>query len=371
MLAVAGAGKTYYICHSIDKLKRNLILAYTNENIHNIIKELCNACGQVPDLTTVTTFDSFVYHDAICPYEPSIAQHFSCTAFKSNGICTLDPPPQRIKNEQGKQISNPKYVKKDKIRHYVTKGQQYYCQNMTELIMQLSSKKEDSLILRVANRINQFYDQVLIDEFQDFREFDYEVIMGLAKYINNIVLVGDYYQHSVSAINNSGKPFKNRAGFVSYPDFIKELEKKKFVIDTTTLAQSRRCSSAVCEFISKKLGIAIASKENKIGNVIWSDENAVSIIENKEIMKLVYNNSNAYSFRSMNWSYSKGDTFDNVCVILTGKFDELDREDFSVDSLSPIEINKLYVAMTRSSGNLYLIKASTFKNIKKNYIMSN
>ena len=38
MLAVAGAGKTYHICHAIDKEKRNLILAYTHENIDNIEK---------------------------------------------------------------------------------------------------------------------------------------------------------------------------------------------------------------------------------------------------------------------------------------------------------------------------------------------
>ena len=32
ILAVAGAGKTYYICHKIDPAKRNLILAFTHEN---------------------------------------------------------------------------------------------------------------------------------------------------------------------------------------------------------------------------------------------------------------------------------------------------------------------------------------------------
>ena len=42
ILAVAGAGKTYHICHKIDPIKRNLILAYTNENIYNIKKELCH-----------------------------------------------------------------------------------------------------------------------------------------------------------------------------------------------------------------------------------------------------------------------------------------------------------------------------------------
>ena len=29
ILAVAGAGKTYHICHNIDKNKKNLILIYS------------------------------------------------------------------------------------------------------------------------------------------------------------------------------------------------------------------------------------------------------------------------------------------------------------------------------------------------------
>jgi len=33
------------------------------------------------------------------------------------------------------------------------------------------------------------------------------MIIGLSKVLNSILLVGDYYQHSVSAINNTGKPF--------------------------------------------------------------------------------------------------------------------------------------------------------------------
>ena len=33
MLAVAGAGKTYHICHEIQPDKRNLIVAFTHANI--------------------------------------------------------------------------------------------------------------------------------------------------------------------------------------------------------------------------------------------------------------------------------------------------------------------------------------------------
>ena len=40
ILAVAGSGKTYYICNNINENSRNIIIAYTNQNIKNIINEL-------------------------------------------------------------------------------------------------------------------------------------------------------------------------------------------------------------------------------------------------------------------------------------------------------------------------------------------
>jgi DNA helicase-2/ATP-dependent DNA helicase PcrA len=69
----------------------------------------------------------------------------------------------------------------------------------------------------------------------------------------------------------------------------------------------------------------------------------------------------------MNWSYSKGDTVDAACVILTDKFEKLDTDEFSLAGIPVPTINKLYVAMTRSKGDLFLIKASVFKKYKPTY----
>ena len=367
ILAVAGAGKTYHICHEIDPIKRNLILAFTHENIHNIQKELCDAHGCVPELTTVTTFDSFVYHQLILPYEPSIAEHFGCPRFISRGICTIDPPPQTIKNTKGKPVANPLYKKKDRLAHYVTMRGQYYCATLSELVLQVKKKRE-SLVKRVAARLNLFYDCVLIDEFQDFREYDYELIMALAKQLNDVVLVGDYHQHSVSATNNSGKPFKNKSTDVSYDDFVAELQKAGFEVDLTTLDKSRRCSAEVCAYVSEKLRISITSNGDHGGAVKWIDDDPSSVLDDDRIIKLVFQEAGKYSFPALNWSYSKGDTVDSACVILTDGLDNLDSDKFNPDRVTPSTLNKLYVAMTRSRGDLYLMKASTFKAIKDAYI---
>lgn len=60
----------------------------------------------------------------------------------------------------------------------------------------------------------------------------------------------------------------------------------------------------------------------------------------------------------------------NVCVILTKTFENIDSESFSCDKLSIITINKLYVALTRTKGNLYIIKQSDFKKAKTKYLNS-
>lgn len=369
ILAVAGAGKTYHICHSIDPMKKNLILAYTNENIHNIEKELCDAYKGVPKLTTVMTFDSFVYRHLICPYEPSIAEHFSCPAFVSSGICTVDPPSKQITNARGQMVANPKYETKDKLRHYITNKGQYYCATLSELVLQVKKGRE-SLVKRIAARLNLFYDNVLIDEFQDFREHDYELIMALAKQLNSVMLVGDYYQHSVSATNNAGKPFKKKKSDVGYSEFISELQSTGFKVDTKTLDKSRRCSTEICNYVSKKLGINISSYDEHEGSVIWVDDLAMEILDNKQIVKLIFKEADKYSFQALNWSYSKGDTVDAACVILTERFDRLDNENFSIRGIPISTINKLYVAMTRSRGDLYLMKSSTFKKLKDLYMIS-
>ena len=368
ILAVAGAGKTYHICHAVDQGKRNLILAFTRENVANIQRELIDAFGTIPELTTISTFDSFVYHNLILPYEPSIGAHFGCAQFVSKGITTIDPPPQRVKSSVGKMIPNRRYAAKDRLLHYIDGGLRYYCATLSELALQVKCGK-DTLLGRAAKRLNLFYDEIYIDEFQDFREHDFDLIVKLSKALDNVTLVGDYYQHSVSAQNNSGKPFAKGKVEIGYQEFLGKLKKEGLEIDEMSLRESRRCAPAVCSFVREKLGIQIVSSGDNEGEVIWIEEDPDAILSNDEIIKLVYNNSDSYAFRSVNWSYSKGDTMDSTCVVLTNGFERLAEEDFSPEGISRRTINKLYVALTRSRGDVYLIRASVFKSVKDRYCL--
>ena len=132
--------------------------------------------------------------------------------------------------------------------------------------------------------------------------------------------------------------------------------------------KSRRCSAEICDYVSKKLHISITSSGDHCGAVRWIDDNPTSVLDDDRIIKLVFQEAAKYSFPALNWSYSKGDTVDSACVILTDGLDNLDSDTFNPDRVKPSTLNKLYVAMTRSRGDLYLMKASTFKAIKDAYI---
>lgn len=373
MLAVAGSGKTYTLCNSINENEKNLILAYTNENIHNIINELLKKYTYVPERTEVMTFDKFIYQYIICPYEPTIRQFFNEPNFKRKGITIQEPPESSFKiGEIWRKNSN--YPSQKELGHYHKEGK-YYCSLLSELIMKVK-KRPINLAQKAISNLNILFDKVLIDEFQDFRKYDYELINAFIKYCNNILLVGDYYQHSVSAKNNSGKPFSKRGkgenskkDIISYEEYVELLEKNGALVDTTTLIKSRRCPNNICQFISKKLEIKMEANNDHKGNIYFLEGNdIIKVLKDDTIIKLVLQEKEKYRFKAENWSYSKGNTYSNVCVILTGTFNDLNKDNFSTNGISPISINKLYVAMSRTEGNLYFIQKKDFDKIRQKYI---
>ena len=291
---------------------------------------------------------------------------FEIKSYSTYGVTFKEPPSRQIKRNNY-WVPNPLYKNKSEIGHYLSPNGYYYCENLSELILQIK-KTGNSLIKRIAKQTSIFYEQILVDEFQDFREYDFDLLCELAKYSKNITLIGDFYQHSVSAKRNTGRPFQNRTGEVTYDKFIESL-KIGFDVDDSSMKKSRRCSEDICNFIVEKLKIHIASQKINNGSVKWVTENTIDeILQDTNIVKLVYKDSSKYLFFAINWSYSKGDTFDNVCVILTENFEHLDSDSFTPSRIGQSTINKLYVALTRTKGNLFLLKKSDFDKVKKRYL---
>ena len=60
-------------------------------------------------------------------------------------------------------------------------------------------------------------------------------------------------------------------------------------------------------------------------------------------------------------------TYDAVCVILNGSTEKLVEDKFSVSTLKTVTLNKLYVALTRSRGDLYIVTKDEFETVKEKY----
>ena len=341
-LAVAGSGKTYSLCNSINKEKRNFIIAFTNQNISNIRRELLENFQCIPENTSITTFHSFIYNDFLRPYEYVVWDKYTNKKpIKTMGITIKDAP------ESTYPQFNPYYIKDSEIGHYIDSiTKKYYCGRISKLISKCGIT---GIINKGVNRLEKFYDCLYIDEFQDFRKYDYDVLNNIVKRIKiPCYLYGDFYQHSVSGTNNYGKPFENK----TYEDFIRELEEKGFLVDVTTLKDSRRCSNDVCKFVREKLEIEIYSQGKNEGEIrfITDYDDIKRIILDDDIVKLFYNNAKKQNCRGINWGYSKGDTYLETCIIIPDNF-----------NLTDINTNKFYVALTRSKGNVYLLNAKDYK----------
>lgn len=357
ILAVAGSGKTYSICHEVPERGKTLILAFTHSNVNNIARELASSWKRrfglpVPETVRVMTFDSFVYRYAVAPYVKTISKHFGVSLSRLKGI-TLKDPPMVKRMFGGRPVIRPKYPK-DEILHYIDKNGDFYVANLCELVMTVK-KGRASLIKKIASAVSFFWDRVFVDEFQDFRQHDYGFIIEIAKKTGRLTMVGDYYQHSVLAEKVSGKPFKGKNGEVSYDEFTEILRGQKIDVDVKTLNSSRRCPECVCSFVRERLGVSMTSSSSVPGLVQLLDAESVDkVMRDDTVVKLVWRNAKKKPYRANNWSYSKGDTYEKVCVVLTEKTDPIIESVLGV-GVGAIVRNRLYVALTRASSELYIL----------------
>lgn len=362
ILAVAGAGKTYYLAELLKPEEKNILITFTNKNVENILKEIKNRYGHIPEETLVMTYAKFVYNWMIKPINPFL-RIGDVTGKTIQGLDVYSLPEEQWKYGR----PNSFYIAQNNSRHYLNKNNQLYINRMVKLF----NKQNKTVKKRAFSRLEKYCDNLLIDEVQDFRTEDYKLLTELfALELPKTIGVGDYYQHSVSYTNQSlEKPFVNKKIEIPYKEYIENEETNSLVI-TDMLNYSRRAPESICAFIRDKLNINIYSKSKVKGNVILvnSKEELIDILNNPEITKIVYNNSISYTFSPVvNWTYSKGDTYTNTCVILTKTFQLLFEDHFTLKGINQPAINKLYVALTRAQNNVYIVKQDLFALIQNDY----
>lgn len=356
-LAVAGAGKTYQICHNLDKEKRNLILSYTNENILNIKKELIDQFNDIPSKTIVQTYDSFLLEYFIWPYYKMIQEDLFQKIFKREKILSFNKTVFNANRLWENEKTNfKKYFIENKEGNYILKNNQISTLVLTDTLKFSNGK---SLFEMGMARINKFYDCLFIDEFQDYRQDKYKLMVKIMQNVANGTMYGDYYQHSVAGQQNSGVPFKKDT---TYKKFVNEMKKNGFEVDDKSLLKTRRCSENVCKFIREKLNIEIYSEDcmMRTGNISYAMQNEqIKAALSKDNIKVLSLN-NEKKWNSISFGLSKGNTYENILVVVPDKY--LKDENNGILSIDDIITkNKIYVGLTRAIGETYITSRDAIK----------
>ena len=359
ILASAGSGKTYYIANHLIENERNIVISFTNQNVRNLKEEIRCRFGYIPEKTEVLTFTSFVYKWLIKPFEPILEVDGRILGEVSNGIDIITKPEPQQKG--GK--PNWKYKKQDNPGHYLTSSNKYYVDHLVKLYSLQSKAIKNKIKSRLAN----FWDMVYIDELQDFMGNDFKLLVELVKEKSvKSLAVGDFYQHSVSKTDfTATSPFQRNKKDITKEEYV-SLFGKRIEVDETTLKKSRRVPMQVCEFINKKLDINITSCSSEVGSIemLTESDSIRDVIKSNDVVKLVYNNKKKYDWESINtWSYCKGDTYKNTCIILTSAFENIMDSSFTIEGYSSPQINKLYVALTRATNKVYFVKPKDLNNV--------
>ena len=171
VFAVAGSGKTSSIIDRIDDESRCLIITYTDNNTRNLKNRVIKKFGRIPKGVRVYSYFTFLYSFCfrpLCGYE-----------IKTKGINFNYPLPQYAQRTE-----------KNTRVHYIDRNNRLFSSRIAKLLI------EFDVVSDVMERIECFFDLVCVDEVQDFAANDFNFLCSLADAKSEMLLVGDFYQHT-------------------------------------------------------------------------------------------------------------------------------------------------------------------------------
>ena len=333
ILATAGSGKTSYIIDNLDIHKCSLIITYTINNTENLKSKVIKRFGCMPANVKIMSLLSFLY--SFC-YRPFLELQTS-----TRGL-VFKKPSEASRN-----------IPRNQPRYYITKSGYIYSDRLSSLIL-----RNSNILENIKRRLERYYDELIIDEIQDLGPPDFNFISAIVNVNMDLLFVGDFYQHTFdsSTENNIG-----RSLYRNYGQYKKKFEEIGFTVDETTLLKSHRCSPTLCAYIDEKIGIEIESNKTEATSVKLLEEQdmILKVVLDDSIIKLFYEKHDQYDCYSSNWGASKGCEYDNVCVVISNNlYNKLVNKKLTIRTR-----NRLYVALSRSANDVYIIKQETLKNI--------
>lgn len=328
IFAVAGSGKTTYIVDSLSEDKRSLIVTYTTSNYENLERKIAEKFGgNWPENVTLMTYFQFLYR--FC-YKPFLSDRIG-----ARGILYEQNPNQ--------------FARQTERKYYLSPGGYFYSNRLAFFINR-------HIVGDIKERIEKYFDEFIIDEVQDIAGRDFDFLESLMETNVNMLFVGDFYQHTFDTSRDGNV---NQSLFDDRAAYEKRFTCKGFIPDSTSLVNSWRCGKRICEFVSTNLEISISSNRSEKDDadivLISNPAEIAMIVSDPSVVKLHYQKSNKFGPGHRNWGDTKGeDKYQDVCVMLNKNTAKLHKQR-KLNELAPATRNKLYVAITRAHGNVYLV----------------
>lgn len=336
IFAVAGSGKTTHIINQLNIDKRSLIITYTNNNIRNLRDGILEKFDHFPDNITLMPYFNFLYSFCFRP--------FLSYKLKTKGINF-----NRNRN---------RFVKQTEIEYCIDKQGRIYSNRIAK------SLEIEGVLDNVNSRLTKYFDNLFIDEIQDFAGHDFNFLKSFSKANIEMTFVGDFYQHTfdTSRDGNVNNPLHD-----DYSNYKNTFTKMEITVDCESLKKSYRCSPAICNFITENLGIEIYShkiNETKV-YILETPAHVDEIYKNNDIVKLFYQEHYNYGCYSRNWGDCKGENrYGDVCVVLNKITLNLFKNG-KLNELNPQTRNKLYVACSRAKNVLYFVSEEFYSKYKE------
>lgn len=330
MFAVAGSGKTTFIVNKLNLQDRVLIITYTVSNTINLRDAIIRKFGCIPANIHFDTYFSFLYSFCIRP------------------LLTLSDSVNGLYFESNRNV----YASGD--ARYLTQSRLLYANRAARFI------EHRQLDGELIGRIEKYFKAIYIDEIQDFGGHDFNLLKLICRANVDVLFVGDFYQHTFDTSHDANVNRRLHDDVHRYQD---QFHQMGLEVDTITLQKSWRCSPEVCDFISSKIGIPIQSHRDDRTEIreISDKEEAHTILNDPEVVKLFYQRHYEFSCSSRNWGECKGeDSFNDVCVVLNNATATAFRKN-ALLQLPPQTKNKFYVACSRTRGDLYLVPEKMIK----------
>ena len=343
-IAAAGSGKTTTLvrkAYALPSSEYVLILTYTDSNEKEIKNKFYQEKGYIPQNVAIQSWFSFLVQHLIKPYQ----NYLTDDNFVIKGLAMLQSSEKKSKKAY-------RIPKTNWEKYYFTKHQKALTEKLSELAYDCNIKSGGKSIQRLCD----IFENIYIDEVQDFAGYDLDLIKLFFLSKSNVILAGDPRQTIYLTNHNGNKNIGFRNGKIL--DYLSKQKvlRGKYQIDTNTLNSSRRCCPEICEYASIITPIfdkttSLTDYHNQFCGVFLVKEN------NKTDFLRQYNDSIQLrhsiltkkidsNYAVMNFGDSKGMTFDSVLIYPTQpmvKWIENHNE-----SLEEISRNKFYVAVTRA-----------------------